>query len=202
MLQTRKSLLVGLIVLLTNYPILAQVNEEHKGTLQLGIGGTLLGDWDHSGVVFFIQYQHTLNDYFSVTPRISSLVAKGADYIGEEIPGEEIHIQSSGMAFDIDLNYAPFRRFKDNFYLSVGPSVRYIQQTYPSRISKRRFPDGSTTFETEQAFYTGYAVGGTVAVNLAATIAPKISLGARGSLQVYTNGPLIPFYGLVVGRTL
>ncbi len=194
--------LLFLIFLLYGYTAMAQDEKEYNGTLQLGVGGTIIGEWDQKGIVSFVQYQHKMSDYFSITPRISSLIASGAKYIGEKIPGEEIYSQSSGLALDIDLNYAPFRRFKNNFYLSVGPSARYLQQTYPQTVSKRRLPDGTTTFEVDQDYYSGYAFGGTVAINLAATISPKVSLGGRVSLQGYTSGSMIPFYGLVFGYKL
>ena len=200
----KQFLAVLTISLLAHCALFAQDQKivKRKNAVQLGVGGTLIGDFDHNGMVFFAQYQHKLNDYFSTTPRVSALVAGDESYVGEEIPGEEVYAQSSGISFDVDLNYAPFRRFKDNFYLSLGPSVRYIQQTYPRTVSKRRLPDGSTTFEVDQEYRSGFGVGGTAAINVAATVAPQTTLGARGAIQVYTDGPAVPFYGIVIGRTL
>ncbi len=194
----RRFSLILLMCILVSHISTAQ----NRGTIQIGAGGTVLGEWDQRGVLSFVQYQHKLNDHFSVTPRISFLMAGGVFYIGEETPGEELYAQSSGMSLDADLNYAPVKRFKDNFYISVGPSVRYLQQTYPKTVSKRRFPDGTTTFEVDQTYYSGYSVGGTVALNLAATISKDWLLGAKVSLQGYTSGSMIPFYGLFLGYRL
>ena len=174
----KKLLFACLLSLLVSSTLQAQ--DDTKGTLQFGIGGTLIGDSDHNGIMLFAQYRHPLNDHFSITPRISSLIAGSVTYLGEKVAGEEINAQTSGVALDADLNYAPFKKFKNNFYVSADPSGRFLQQTYPRTVSKRRFPDGSTTFEVDQEFYSGYAIGGTVAVNAVATILPKPEYLYRG----------------------
>ncbi len=187
-------------MILLSYNLKAQ--EKSAGILQAGIGRTFIGAGDYLGAIFFVQYRNPLSDLLSLTPRISTLMAASVRYLGEAVPGEEIYSSSSGIALDLDLNYAPIRRFKDNIFFSVGPTVRYHQQSHPRNVSKRTFPDGSTTFEVGQQFYSGYAIGATVAVNLEYNISPKSILGSRASLQVYTDDSVVPFYGLTYGYRL
>jgi len=195
-----KRLVIITLIAFVSYGLQAQTG--FQASLRLGIGGTTVGDWDQSGMMVFVQYNKDLNEHFGVAPRLSFLLANNTTFIAEEIIGEEIYAQSSGLSLDVDLTCAPIKKWKRNFYISAGPTIRYMQQTYPSTVSKRTLPDGSTTFEVDQQYYNGFAIGGTVAIDLAATITPKISAGVRGSIQVYTDGPLIPFYGITLGRSL
>lgn len=200
-----KTLIFLSLVGLSLSRVSAQGLSDTNSGLYLGGGRTFTGNGDYNGVMLYTQYMHSLNNYWGVTPRLSFAMGKSGQNYDPNVVGSGLYSQFSAMALDLDMNYFPFPKIfnKISASLSVGPSVRYLIETRPiSAVVRFDEQRNERILEADYRQNVGFSLGITFGVNLTANISNRYLIGVRGSAQAYTDGNLVPFYGLVFGYKL
>jgi hypothetical protein len=181
--------------------------------LQIMGGYSSHGSGDMKGIVFGTEYLDYVTRKFSLSYSIRATINNGAETIivNNQVSGQRtdasIRFTTAGVQVGVNGGLSLIRTPKHEFMISLGAFGRYQSASNGSDGYSLYYPQ-QTGVPTVLVGYNNrtpqktYAVGGIFQLHHNFTFRDKIYLGLMPGFQTDTNGDLIPYVALSVGRRL
>lgn len=142
-----KKITVLILLCLGFYNLTAQGIQKSVNSVQVGLNGAFFGSGDLIGPCFYGEYNHTLNDYLSVAPRIFGGFASKYD----EYESFENYNQLTSFGVNLSLRITPLPKMLNRFKIDVGPLFHKMVNSYGS-ISENMHYTPYVYYDNENLF--------------------------------------------------
>ena len=168
------------------------------------------GTGDLPGVSFTAEYGHFFANKLELSGNITSTMHWGAFGLFLNSPSESFDASfrygTAGLQAGGKLGFAILNRPHHVLKIQGGSFVRYQSSSLPDQYGVTfppaiNYPEPVFTFrhEEKQNFFT---LGYTGEVSYTYITAGQMMIGAKAGLQNDTNGDIITYYGLMIGKRL
>ena len=181
-----------------------------KDNINLYFGRSFHGTGDLSGIYFTAEYGHFVNRKLEISGNITSTMHWGSFGLFVSSPGENFdgsfRYVTAGLQAGSKLGFAILNLPHHMLKIQGGSFVRYQSSSLPGQYGVTfppaiNYPEPVFTFrhrEKQNIFTVGYIAD----LSYAYITARQWILGAKAGFQNDTNGDVITYYGIVLGKRL
>ena len=160
-----------------------ELSDAPVNTIKIGVGPTLFGYGDITGLMQYTEYSRLLVPYVQVSIGFSLAQASSTNYRWQ---------QAAAKTLDFSLKFVPFRSRRQNFKIGTGVSARRLIDIYS--IGSRTYERGNIPVLIEEfEKQTFNSVGYSVLLEYDYFLTERWSLGTRASFQNYKVGSTVLF---------
>ena len=205
----RKNLPIILVVfIIISADGFAQKN--FKDNINLYVGRSFHGTGDLSGIYFTAEYGHFINRKLEISGNITTTIHSGSFGLFLNSPSESFDASfryvTAGLQAGSKLGFAFLNHPKHILKVQGGAFARYQSSSLPNQYGVTfppsvNYPEPVFTFrhrEKQNIYTLGYVVD----VSYTYITAMQWMVGAKAGFQNDTNGDVITYYGIVLGKIL
>ncbi|QHW00660.1 hypothetical protein [Spirosoma endbachense] len=198
--------LVFVLVLLANSH-LAVCQGNIRSSVKAGITYVLFGRGDRIGVNYYNEYNRSINRFLTFAPSLHVGYGSKVDRLMADGFYQEFRFVKASFALDANLFVSPMRFERHKIRLGVGPSIRFLSESFPSSFGLRLvdspgLPTGNQYALIPIAYQrprNQWTIGYTVVLEGELNVSPRWITGVRTSFQNYENGETVLNVGVNAG---